>query len=64
MGVKVDLYKCTGCGSCVPVCPIGVLELVDMKCAVIEGCTSCGKCVDTCTFRAITLEDEPAEKKD
>jgi electron transfer flavoprotein alpha subunit len=31
MTIQIDLEKCTGCGSCVPVCPFGVMELVDDK---------------------------------
>jgi ferredoxin len=59
MGVKIDVTKCTGCGACTYVCPVGVLEVIDMKCRVAEGCISCGKCVNECTFMAITLEKEP-----
>jgi len=62
MGVKIDLLKCTGCGACTFVCPVTVLEVIDMKCRVKEGCISCGKCVNECTFKAITLE-KPAKKK-
>lgn len=62
MGIKIDTLKCTGCGACVPVCPVGVLEVIDMKCRVKEGCISCGECLDTCQWRAITLEDGPAKK--
>jgi len=64
MGIKIDLQRCVGCGSCIPICPVGVLSLIDMKARVREGCTSCGACVDICTFRAIELEEQPAEKKD
>jgi electron transfer flavoprotein alpha subunit len=64
LSVRVDLLKCVGCGSCVPICPVGVLAVEDMKCRVREGCISCGECVDTCQWRAITLEDEKAKKKD
>ena len=63
MGVKVDLMKCVGCGACTYVCPVGVLEVIDMKCRVKEGCISCGKCVNECNWKAITLEKEPAQKK-
>jgi len=61
MGVRIDTLRCNGCGACVPVCPVGALEVIDMKCRVGEGCTSCGQCLDTCQWRAITLEDEPAK---
>ena len=63
MAVKIDTLKCTGCGACTFVCPVAVLEVIDMKCRVKEGCISCGKCVETCTFKAITLEKELKKKK-
>ena len=64
MGIKIDRFKCTGCEACVPVCPVDVLYVEDMKCHVREGCISCGDCVDICTFNAITMEDESTGKKD
>jgi len=64
MGIRIDRLKCVGCGSCVPVCPVGVLSLVDMKVEVKEGCISCGACCDTCTFHALELEEETAAKKE
>jgi ferredoxin len=62
MGVAIDTLKCTGCGACTLVCPVMVLEVIDMKCRVSEGCISCGQCVEVCNWRAITLE-KPAKKK-
>ncbi len=60
MGVKIDPLKCTGCGACTYVCPVGVLMVEDdMKCHVSEGCISCGLCVDRCSWQAITLADKP-----
>jgi ferredoxin len=66
MGIKIDKYKCTGCGTCVPYCPAGVLYVDDddMKCHATEGCTSCGACVDICTFNALSLEENNEEKQD
>ena len=60
MGIKIDTLKCTGCGACTLVCPVGVLMVEDdMKCHVSEGCISCGLCVESCSWQAITLEDKP-----
>lgn len=64
MGVKIDTLRCTGCGACTYVCPVGVLAVEDMKCRVKEGCISCGECVDACSWQAITLQNKKARKKD
>jgi electron transfer flavoprotein alpha subunit len=56
MGITIDLERCTGCGSCVPVCAFGAMEIVDDKARVTEGCTLCGACVEACAFDAITIE--------
>ncbi len=56
MGIEFDLEKCTGCGSCVPACPFGLLEIIDDKVQMKEGCTLCGACRDACAFDAITIE--------
>jgi ferredoxin len=63
MGVKIDTLKCTGCGACVLVCPVEVLEVIDMKCRVKKGCISCGKCIEVCGWMAITLEKDRKKKK-
>src|SRR3972149_3889624 len=56
MGIEIDLEKCTGCGSCVPACPFGLLEVVGDKVVLKEGCTLCGACRDACAFKALTVE--------
>ena len=57
MAVKVDLDKCTGCESCVEVCPTEALKVVDEKLVVdVENCTDCGSCVDECPLEALELE--------
>jgi electron transfer flavoprotein alpha subunit len=59
MGITIDLEKCVGCGSCVPVCPFGLLEIVDDKVQLKEGCTLCGACRDACNYEAISIEAVP-----
>lgn len=56
MSINFDLEKCTGCGNCVPVCPFGLLDMVDDKVQMKEGCNLCGACVDACSYGAITIE--------
>ena len=59
MGIQIDLDKCTGCGDCVPVCPFGLLEIVDDKVQLKEGCTLCGACQEACAYEAILIEAVP-----
>jgi len=45
----VDSERCTGCGACVEVCPVGAIALVNGKARIDEeACTGCGACVDAC----------------
>ena len=60
MGIEIDLEQCTGCGNCVPVCPFGLLEVVDDKVQLKEGCTLCGACQEACPVDAILIEAAPA----
>jgi len=59
MGIQIDLDKCTGCGDCVPVCPFGLLEIMDDKVQLKEGCTLCGACQEACDYEAILIETLP-----
>jgi electron transfer flavoprotein alpha subunit/NAD-dependent dihydropyrimidine dehydrogenase PreA subunit len=55
MELKVDLEKCTGCGTCVFACPFGAIEVVNGKAKVFESCTDCGACVDQCPEGALFI---------
>ncbi len=60
MSIRIETEQCTGCGSCVDVCPFGIIEIVDDVAQIGEGCTLCGACRDACSFEAIIIE-APAE---
>ncbi|MBN1812123.1 MAG: 4Fe-4S binding protein [Anaerolineae bacterium] len=50
----VDVARCTGCGTCVEMCPVGAIALIDDKaCIDEETCTGCEACVDACPEDAI-----------
>jgi NAD-dependent dihydropyrimidine dehydrogenase PreA subunit len=56
---KVDLKKCTGCGTCKSVCPANVFEIKAGKSQVVrpQDCLECGSCVANCPSEAIVLVD-------
>lgn len=59
MGIRIDRDKCTGCSSCVLVCPFGLIELINDKAHINEGCTLCGACQAACSYEAILIETAP-----
>ena len=45
----IDVQRCTGCATCVQVCPVGAIRLENDKAHLDDGiCTGCGACVDAC----------------
>ncbi len=53
----IDETKCTGCGTCVTVCPYGALRKNDEGIAevIVAACKGCGCCGATCPEGAITM---------
>jgi NAD-dependent dihydropyrimidine dehydrogenase PreA subunit len=62
--VKVDLEKCTGCGTCVGLCPVEVYEMVDVggeqKASPVNAseCITCRTCEANCPEGAIEILEE------
>jgi len=55
MAVIVDGEKCTGCGTCVEVCPVEALKVENEKAVVDEeACIDCGTCIEECPEEAIS----------
>lgn len=52
---QVDKDKCSGCATCVDVCPSGAITMVD-EIAVInqDECAECGACEAECPQGAIS----------
>ncbi len=56
MAVQIDKTKCTGCGSCVEVCPLEAIAVNDGVAEIdAELCVECGACVDACQADATCL---------
>jgi NAD-dependent dihydropyrimidine dehydrogenase PreA subunit len=55
--LQLDAELCTGCGSCLDVCPHAVLALHERKAVVAarERCMECGACRLNCPFHAIDV---------
>ena len=55
--VKVNPEECVGCETCVDVCPVEAISMLDDK-AVIdqETCTECETCIPECPVEAISAD--------
>ena len=53
---KVDMEKCTGCQTCVKVCPTLAIKVVDKKAVINEEmCRGCGNCNQRCPVYAVNM---------
>jgi len=55
MPAIVDKGKCTGCGTCIDICPLEAIKIIDNLALISEECADCGSCIDECPDKAITL---------
>lgn len=64
--IKIDIYKCTGCGKCIPECPEGAIQIIDGKARLISDlfCDGLGACLGSCPEGAITIEEREAVSYD
>lgn len=56
--IVVDKEECTGCETCVEVCPVEAIVMNNDDLAEIDQdeCTECGTCLDECPVEAIYEE--------
>ncbi|MEN6616473.1 MAG: mercury methylation ferredoxin HgcB [Syntrophorhabdus sp.] len=55
--LEITEDACTGCGTCLLVCPHDVLELSAKKAHIRrpDSCMECGACMRNCPFGAISV---------
>ena len=63
LGPKVNPDKCTGCNTCVRVCPMNNINLTDEKALIGDNCTVCLACVHVCPQQAIRTNGQEARKE-
>jgi len=58
--IIVDKDKCTGCGTCVDTCPMGVYEIQNGKSVPVkvDECIVCRACEAQCPEGAIQVIEE------
>jgi ferredoxin len=58
MAAKINVETCTGCGTCVDICPVEAITIEKDKAVIdADSCVDCGTCVDECPVEAITMDD-------
>jgi NAD-dependent dihydropyrimidine dehydrogenase PreA subunit len=60
--ISIDKAKCKGCGSCVDVCPVQAISLIE-GIAVIDNkkCIECESCVSVCPVGAISFNKSDSD---
>ena len=56
--LKLDEAKCTGCGTCMEVCPHAVFQMNSRHVEIRnrDACMECGACSRNCPFSAISVK--------
>lgn len=55
VAAQVDRDKCTGCGTCVEICPVAAITVDDVAAVDVDQCVECAACVEACPAGAIVL---------
>jgi len=54
---RIDLEKCTGCGECELICPVGAIEIKHGHAVVNDECIGCRACECCCPEQAIEFKN-------
>ena len=62
---QVDADLCTGCETCVDICPMDAVDMDEDDIAAINKarCIGCGLCVNVCSTEALKLIEKPEETR-
>jgi NAD-dependent dihydropyrimidine dehydrogenase PreA subunit len=50
MSWEVDSTKCTGCGDCMIICPVGALKIVKKMAAMVDLASCCRESCRICEY--------------
>lgn len=62
-GPRIDEGHCTLCGICVPLCPVGALNIGEKLALDVSRCTLCCACSKNCPEAALSISETPAQAK-
>ena len=55
--LTLNEIKCFGCGACIAVCPIDVIQMMPPIVTIEErACTHCNLCIPACPVHALAIE--------
>lgn len=61
MSITQKVDRCDFCGTCVAVCPVDAIELLEARLTIDNStCTLCMNCVYVCPYTCLELRDEIA----